>query len=95
MLQRCENPASKDWHNYGGRGIGVCDAWHDVTAFISWMEENLGPRPEGMSIDRINNNGNYEPGNVRWATRSQQVRNSRRWPLSPLTVGNAWDNTGR
>jgi hypothetical protein len=77
ILSRCENPADKDWPNYGGRGITVCDAWHDVTAFAAWIDENLGPRPAGMTLDREDNNGNYVPGNMRWATILQQNRNKR------------------
>ena len=77
MLARCENPEHQGYKNYGGRGIRVCPEWHDMAVFIAWIEENLGPCPDGMSLDRINNNGNYEPGNVRWATQVEQVRNSR------------------
>ena len=78
MLRRCENPAVKDYPTYGGRGITVCAEWRDVTAFITWIESNLGPRPIGMSIDRIDPDGNYEPGNVRWATSGEQVANRRK-----------------
>jgi hypothetical protein len=77
MHRRCENPTVKDWPNYGGRGIAVCDGWRDVTAFITWIEANLGPRPVGMSLDRIDPDGNYEPGNVRWASAATQVANRR------------------
>ncbi len=77
MLSRCENPADKDWLNYGGRGITVCGAWHDPAAFTAWINENLGPRPAGMTLDRQDNNGNYVPGNMRWATILQQNRNKR------------------
>jgi hypothetical protein len=55
---------------------------HDAGAFIAYIEQNLGPRPGGMSLDRRNNDGNYEPGNLRWATASEQVRNSRRFSSS-------------
>jgi hypothetical protein len=79
MLRRCDNPASKDWPNYGGRGITVCDAWHDPAVFVSWVDEHLGPRPDGMSLDRWpDNDGNYEPGNIRWATAKQQNWNRRK-----------------
>jgi hypothetical protein len=77
MLWRCENPAAKDYHRYGGRGVTVCDRWHDVTLFIEDIERDLGPRPDGMTLDRADNDGNYEPGNVRWATRKEQIANSR------------------
>lgn len=78
MLRRCEDSDNKSYPRYGGRGIAVCGEWHDVAVFIAWIEANIGPRPDGMSIDRIDNDGNYEPGNVRWATRSQQQRNKSR-----------------
>lgn len=75
MIQRCHNPRNQAFHNYGGRGISVCQDWRDsFEAFYS----HVGPRPKGHSIDRIDNDGNYEPGNVRWATRSQQSQNRRK-----------------
>jgi len=77
MLHRCENPASRSYRNYGGRGIKVCPEWHDITVFIAWIEQNLGSRPQGMTLDRVNNHGSYEPGNMRWATRSEQNLNQR------------------
>lgn len=77
MIDRCENPACSAFDSYGGRGITVCAGWHDVAAFIGWIEANLGPRPPGKSLDRIDNDGNYEAGNMRWATPAQQARNRR------------------
>ena len=85
MLARCENLDSASYPDYGGRGIAVCPEWHDVAVFITWIEANLGPRPLDRTaggrpvytLDRIDNEGNYEPGNVRWATWSQQSRNRR------------------
>lgn len=76
MKRRClDNPRSKDWPNYAGRGIRICDEWlHDFPQFL--IDVGLKPSPE-LSLDRINNNGNYEPGNVRWATQSQQAFNRR------------------
>ena len=85
MMQRCHNPASDRYDNYGGRGITVCPEWHDVAVFIDWIEENLGPKSEGMSIDRWpDNDGPYAPGNVRWATDAEQMRNTRRSRLLSL-----------
>lgn len=79
MMHRCHDENDQHYADWGGRGIKVCDEWHDVRNFIAWAETNLGPKPKGMSIDRWpDNNGNYRPGNVRWATWSQQARNTRR-----------------
>jgi hypothetical protein len=76
MVQRCHNPDHPKFHYYGGRGISVCSVWREsFPAFLA----HIGPRPSpGHSIDRFpDNNGNYEPGNVRWATQKEQVANSR------------------
>src|SRR5215213_7131813 len=72
---RCNNPRSPDYPRYGGRGIKVSDFWPNGRAFIDWVEENLGPRPEGHSLDRIDNDGDYEPDNLRWADNRQQGSN--------------------
>jgi hypothetical protein len=75
MRDRCNNPNHRAFPNYGGRGIRVCDEWQSFAAFL----EHVGERPsDAHEIDRIDVNGNYEPGNVRWVTRKQNSRN-RRW----------------
>lgn len=78
MMQRCYDQRHAYYHRYGGRGIIVCEQWHDPARFIADIEAAIGPRPEGKTLDRTNNDGNYEPGNVRWATQSEQVRNRSR-----------------
>lgn len=74
MIARCFNPKRAGYDNYGARGIKVCQRWRDsFAAFYS----DMGERPDGRSLDRINNEGDYEPGNCRWATREEQNRNQR------------------
>ena len=73
MWQRCTNPKSRVFKNYGGRGISIAPEWRAFETFFA----DLGPRPDGMELDRINNEGNYEPGNCRWTTRSENIKNTR------------------
>jgi len=86
MMVRCHNPRNKAYRNYGARGIEVYEPWRDLAQFIADVEASIGPRPEGKypsgkplyTIDRYpDNDGNYEPGNVRWATAAEQNANTR------------------
>lgn len=74
MKNRCLNPNTPRYKDYGGRGIKVCDAW--INSFVSFYQD-MGERPPGMTLDRINTNGNYEPSNCRWASNQLQARNKR------------------
>lgn len=74
MIQRTTNPRCPEWANYGGRGITVCDRWQDFEHFLA----DMGERPEGKTLDRKDNDWNYEPGNCRWATWKEQAASRRR-----------------
>lgn len=75
MKNRCYNKNNVDYHYYGGRGITVCERWID--SFVDFAID-VGDRPIGMTLDRIDNDGNYEPNNVKWSTQSEQTLNSRK-----------------
>lgn len=75
MIQRCTNPKASHFDNYGGRGIKVCLEW--LNSFKCFFED-MGVRPEGRTLDRIDNDGNYTPDNCRWATKKEQSANTRR-----------------
>ena len=85
MRARCNDPNHTMYRYYGGRGITVCEQWATFRSFYG----DMGPRPEGMWLDRIDTNGNYEPGNCRWADKRQQRVNQRRvkkWTYNGKTL---------
>lgn len=75
MMSRCYREKDASYKHYGGRGIKVCDEWHDITQFEKWVNSN--PYFDGATLDRINVDGNYEPDNCRWATMFEQDKNRR------------------
>jgi hypothetical protein len=75
IMQRCYNINHTSYHRYGGRGIEVCERWRLSTQNLI---DDMGFRPKGLTMDRIDNNGNYEPGNCRWATYKINLRNTSR-----------------
>jgi hypothetical protein len=84
MIQRVTNPNFPKFVSYGGRGITVCDRWRSFENFYA----DMGDRPEGLTLDRIDNDGNYEPGNCRWATLIEQAQNKR-----PRVLLGPWPST--
>jgi hypothetical protein len=82
MKQRCLNPKAPDYARYGGRGIAVCDRWMSFWNFLA----DMGVRPEGRTLDRIENRQGYEPYNCRWATPAQQQQNMQSTKLTPRAV---------
>jgi len=81
MRQRCNNPNATNFARFGGKGVRMFAPWNTsyggALAFIQWVEVNLGPRPEGHELGRIDKAGNYVPGNLRWATSAEQNRTRR------------------
>ena len=79
MRDRCQNPKNSNWHNYGGRGITLCPEWETFEVFQADIKRLFGVEdiPKPLSIDRVNNDGNYEPGNIRLATCIEQSNNKR------------------
>jgi hypothetical protein len=79
MLERCRNPNAPNYHLYGGRGISVCDRWIGAEGFSNFLSD-MGPRAEGLTLERIETDGNYEPSNCRWADAVDQAKNRRKTP---------------
>lgn len=89
MRQRCYNPNHPKYEYYGGRGIIVCDRWNRFENFL----EDMGERPDGMTLDRIDNNGNYEPTNCHWTTYSMQNYNRRAYKKEKTHCKNGHEYT--
>lgn len=81
MRQRCTNPKHHAWHRYGGKGVRVCPEWNSFEGFL----QDMGERPEGTSLGRIGDVGNYEPGNCRWQTDKEQAKRGEHQNKAKLT----------
>lgn len=95
MIQRCTNPKFAGYKNWGGRGIKVCKSWRKFENFVSHM----GLRPKGLDLSRIDNDGDYEPGNCRWESRKANLRNTRRtrfveWKGKRMSIAELAERTG-
>jgi hypothetical protein len=85
MWARCTRPAMDNYDRYGGRGIKVCKRWKKFSTFLA----DMGERPEGMTLDRVNPNGDYKPSNCKWATVGEQARNRRNTRLNTDIIAKA------
>ena len=94
--QRCYNPKHTSYSNYGGRGIKMCDEWkNSFVTFSNYVEKELGPRPDGYTLDRIDVDGDYAPGNIRWASHSVQMHNRRPRNVSGIVGVSRRKDTGK
>ena len=91
MIHRCTNPKNSGYKNYGGRGIKVCERWLKIENFVT----DMGTCPPGMSIERIDNNGNYTPANCKWASAAEQVMNRRCSKLTKTELDTIYNTLNR